>query len=530
MSKIKSKYLDTGTVPGQVNDQAIPSTYTPTNYTPEPVGTENVNRISAHLKGIDEALSTAGGTKVSSLNTKTGDLTLEAGTNVTIDNSDPDKIVISSTGGSGETKYTQSLTETTQELNQPVLDISNSETSAKVEYTVKRVLPPEGSLENFVSNSAIFGGIYRSGNYYLYGNVGVGPTRTVLKSADAGQTWELKTVTTTSNFIQKAMYYSETHSRFYIFESLGGVGVIYALISSDGGNTFTSTPLTTGLGFATASVLSTSNMTDGTRLLVFFKDPSSNHHIGVLSAPTTLSITTIPFGSLPAGFDGTSGTITSMTVFSDPYFAFLVQDGKLFSLSGTTLTRIFPSDTTFSHLACKPGVSAVCIYNGDNYMYYNGSTWTQILHTFPTTINDLIYVPEKDLYIAKDNNNTFYTTSTPQLAGTWSVFTPKDSEDAATTNGIVYGNNRLISYRRLTTQLPYRVYEGVEQRKVIQSGSFRAIADVGYTPIITSEESGGDDAGVSFSATQDVNDIMVEATLVDENQLSSEIKYTIKKL
>ncbi len=103
MSKIKSKYLDTGTIPGQVNDQAIPSTYTPTNYTPEPVGTENVNRISAHLKGIDEALSTAGGTKVSSLNTKTGDLTIEAGANVTIDNTDPDKIIISSTSATGFT-------------------------------------------------------------------------------------------------------------------------------------------------------------------------------------------------------------------------------------------------------------------------------------------------------------------------------------------------------------------------------------------------------------------------------------------
>ncbi len=57
MSKIKSKYLDTGTTPGQVNDQAIPSTYTPTNYTPVSVGTENVDKISAHLKGIDNKLS-----------------------------------------------------------------------------------------------------------------------------------------------------------------------------------------------------------------------------------------------------------------------------------------------------------------------------------------------------------------------------------------------------------------------------------------------------------------------------------------
>lgn len=56
MSKLKKKYLDLGTAASQVNDSAVPSIFTPNNYVPTQVGTEGADKISAHLKGINNAL------------------------------------------------------------------------------------------------------------------------------------------------------------------------------------------------------------------------------------------------------------------------------------------------------------------------------------------------------------------------------------------------------------------------------------------------------------------------------------------
>lgn len=60
MSKIKEKYIKFGTSTGEVRDQSLPSTYTPTNYTSSAVASEGSNKVSAHLKGIDIALGLAG--------------------------------------------------------------------------------------------------------------------------------------------------------------------------------------------------------------------------------------------------------------------------------------------------------------------------------------------------------------------------------------------------------------------------------------------------------------------------------------
>lgn len=61
MSKVNKKFIKFGTGSNDVNAQAIPATYTPTNYTPSNVASEGTDKISAHLKGIDTALATAGG-------------------------------------------------------------------------------------------------------------------------------------------------------------------------------------------------------------------------------------------------------------------------------------------------------------------------------------------------------------------------------------------------------------------------------------------------------------------------------------
>jgi len=46
---------------GSQRAEKVGFTYTPTNYTPDPVWSESTNKVSAHLKGIDNALPGAGG-------------------------------------------------------------------------------------------------------------------------------------------------------------------------------------------------------------------------------------------------------------------------------------------------------------------------------------------------------------------------------------------------------------------------------------------------------------------------------------
>lgn len=61
MSRIKSKFINFGTGTDQVNSQLIPANYTPTNYTPTQVVSEGTDKVSAHLKGINNALSGSSG-------------------------------------------------------------------------------------------------------------------------------------------------------------------------------------------------------------------------------------------------------------------------------------------------------------------------------------------------------------------------------------------------------------------------------------------------------------------------------------
>jgi len=60
MSRIKSKFIKWGTGSGDVNSREIPANYTPTAYTPTAVGSEGTTQVSAHLKGINNALNGLG--------------------------------------------------------------------------------------------------------------------------------------------------------------------------------------------------------------------------------------------------------------------------------------------------------------------------------------------------------------------------------------------------------------------------------------------------------------------------------------
>lgn len=61
MAKLEKKYLELGTGAKELNSRDIPANYTPTNYTPSEVASEGTDKISAHLKGINDALSSSGG-------------------------------------------------------------------------------------------------------------------------------------------------------------------------------------------------------------------------------------------------------------------------------------------------------------------------------------------------------------------------------------------------------------------------------------------------------------------------------------
>lgn len=61
MTKTNSRGIDFGTGADQVNARSIPANFTPTTYTPDDIAAEGNDKISAHLRGIDEYLSTVGG-------------------------------------------------------------------------------------------------------------------------------------------------------------------------------------------------------------------------------------------------------------------------------------------------------------------------------------------------------------------------------------------------------------------------------------------------------------------------------------
>lgn len=60
-SQIKKKFIRFGTGTQDVNSRVIPANFTPTNYTPDEIAAEGDDKISAHLKGIDDALANTGG-------------------------------------------------------------------------------------------------------------------------------------------------------------------------------------------------------------------------------------------------------------------------------------------------------------------------------------------------------------------------------------------------------------------------------------------------------------------------------------
>lgn len=57
MSRIKQKFIKWGTGSEDVNSRVVPANFTPSNYTPTQVASEGTDKVSAHLKGIDDAFS-----------------------------------------------------------------------------------------------------------------------------------------------------------------------------------------------------------------------------------------------------------------------------------------------------------------------------------------------------------------------------------------------------------------------------------------------------------------------------------------
>jgi hypothetical protein len=61
MARISKKFLRLGTGANDVNARDIPANYTPSTYTPTQIASEGTDKISAHLRGINDALANAGG-------------------------------------------------------------------------------------------------------------------------------------------------------------------------------------------------------------------------------------------------------------------------------------------------------------------------------------------------------------------------------------------------------------------------------------------------------------------------------------
>lgn len=59
MSRVSKKFLKLGTTTGELSARDIPANYTPASYVPAQAGAEGADKISAHLKGLDQAISSA---------------------------------------------------------------------------------------------------------------------------------------------------------------------------------------------------------------------------------------------------------------------------------------------------------------------------------------------------------------------------------------------------------------------------------------------------------------------------------------
>lgn len=63
MARIAKKFVKLGTGSDEINSRDIPAHFpSPANYTPTQVGSEGSTQVSSHLKGIDNALGSLGGT------------------------------------------------------------------------------------------------------------------------------------------------------------------------------------------------------------------------------------------------------------------------------------------------------------------------------------------------------------------------------------------------------------------------------------------------------------------------------------
>lgn len=60
MAQTYKKFIKFGTGTNDVNSRDIPANFTPTNYAPTQVASEGTDKVSAHLKGIDNFLSSTG--------------------------------------------------------------------------------------------------------------------------------------------------------------------------------------------------------------------------------------------------------------------------------------------------------------------------------------------------------------------------------------------------------------------------------------------------------------------------------------
>lgn len=62
MSRVTKNFIKFGTGTNDVNSRVLPANFTPTYYTPAQVASEGTDKVSAHLKGIDNFLATTGST------------------------------------------------------------------------------------------------------------------------------------------------------------------------------------------------------------------------------------------------------------------------------------------------------------------------------------------------------------------------------------------------------------------------------------------------------------------------------------
>lgn len=60
MAQLFKKFIKFGTGTNDVNSRVIPANFTPTYYIPTQVASEGTDKVSAHLKGIDNVLAVSG--------------------------------------------------------------------------------------------------------------------------------------------------------------------------------------------------------------------------------------------------------------------------------------------------------------------------------------------------------------------------------------------------------------------------------------------------------------------------------------